>query len=80
MSIAVIRDYVKLITPGVSENRSEYFSIASINTNQTNSILWLFAASISYSKKTSKDSTETTDDTKGKQNTLWVSVSIFAIS
>ena len=70
MSIAVIRDYVKLITPGVSENRSEYFSIASINTHQTNSILWLFAASISYSKKASKDSTETTENTKRQQKIL----------
>ena len=38
------------------------------DTNQTNSIIWVFTASISYSKKASKDSTETTENTKRQQD------------
>ena len=51
MSITITHDYVKLITPGVSANRSEFFSIAFVDTNQTKSITFLFTTIISQSKK-----------------------------
>ena len=69
MSITSIHEYVKLITAGVSANRSDYFSIVS-KILPNNSIIWVFTASISYSKKASKDSTETTENTKRQQEIL----------
>ena len=36
MSITIIQNYVKLITPGASANRSDYFPTVSIDTSQTN--------------------------------------------